>query len=199
MKLVPHYWSFQWLCLPKSELPQFGMSLFSPSINLGWAAGDHTVCNTDYSLLLELLGLQPESAESRCCHPALRLVLISSTSCERRKQWGRLGPQNPPVKRPTLPPLRQQGFSIQKAIIRLLPSHDSCSLKDHTHTNIYEESVRHLAGQAVLPPREQRCRGTPLKNLCVPYPLSNSCLDQLRPMSTDEYDLFTSLSTVSLK
>lgn len=162
--------------------PTFGTSLFSPSTDLVQGAGAHTV-NTDFPLRLELHKLQLKSAESCYSHSVLRLLLISSTQLgKRRKQCGRLGSQNPPVKKWT---------SIWRVITKLLPSHNSYSPRNPTHTNISEEWVTFVRTIYTFPQRTRPRRATSY-NLCAPHPLSSSCLDQLRV-------LWVLLNMISLK
>lgn len=169
-KIIPwSCWSFPIALPAQIRTPTFGTSLFSPSINLVQGTGAHTVCNTAFSLLLELHGLQPKSAESCYCHLALRLALISSTSGEKEEAMWNVGtPKSSCQEDFPLPLPHQQGFSSWRTITKLLPLHDPYSLKDPTHTNVYEESVRHLAGQAILLHREQSCRGPPLTACVLP-------------------------------
>lgn len=139
-------------------------SIYKPSTG-NWCSH----CNTAFSLLLELHRLQPKSAESCYCHSALRLALIISTSGEKEEAMWNVGtPKSSCQEDFPLPLPHQQGFSSWRTISKLLPLHDPYSLKDPTHTNIYEESVRHLAGQAILLHREQSCRGPPLTACVLP-------------------------------
>jgi len=77
--------------LAQVRTPTFSISLFYPPVNLVQGAGAHTVCNTDFFLLLELHRLQPKNAESCSCHRALRLALISSTSWGKEEATWKVG------------------------------------------------------------------------------------------------------------
>lgn len=162
--------------IQKSHIQHFPIfSTYEPDIG----SGAHTVSNTDFSMLLELHRLQP----NRECWELL-LPLSAETGTNQLYQLGRGGNHvegwDPKIflsRHQLALPLVNQALPFEEPLV---PSHDSYSFKDPTYTNIYKESVRHLAGQAILPTREQSCRGPPSYNLCAPHPLSNACLDELK-------------------
>lgn len=91
------------LLVPSISLPvqvraaTFGTSLFSPTVNLVEGAGAHTACNANLSLLLELHGLQAKTATAtQCWHWHWSFQPAE----ERRKQCGRLRPQQSTLSSP---------------------------------------------------------------------------------------------------
>lgn len=97
------HWRWFLIVVPSISLPvqvraaTFGTSLFSPTVNLVEGAGAHTACNANLSVLLELHGLQPKTATAtQCWHWHWSFQPAE----ERRKQCGRLRPQQSTLSSP---------------------------------------------------------------------------------------------------
>lgn len=173
------------LVLSKALLVQvraatFGTSLFPPTVNLVEESGTHTASNADLSLLLELHSLQAETAADTNTDHFNQL---------RRRQCRRLR-----LQRSTLPFLLSTRLLHVKKHYQFYVLVQTLS-ETPTHTNI-QGGVRHWAGQAIFPSRDQSCRG-PLFQLV--FPLSIRHLSPWPVKSIDEYHLFESSSTVSPK
>lgn len=178
----------------------FGTSLFSPSMNLVQGAGAHTVCNTDFSLLLELHGLQPKSTENCYCHSTLRLALISSTSWEKRGSNVEGGDPKILLSRGQLflPPINKV-FPFEEPLPNYCPLMIfifSKTLPTLTSTRSQSDIWQ---DKLYFHPENKAAEGHLLQLVCSPSIKQLLPWPAKSPISIDEYNLFASLSTAAHK